>query len=106
MSGVESGSAGHPGDLGHRHAWSAGGDGPAGAPRGPRRSSRAGREQRKPLSRVQLCNPMDNSLPGSSVHGILQARILEWAAMPFSRRSSQPRDRIQVSSVAGRFFTV
>ena len=40
-----------------------------------------------------LCNPMDYSLPGSSVHGILQARILEWVAMPSSRGSSWPRDR-------------
>ena len=39
------------------------------------------------------------------VHGILQARILEWAAFPFSRGSFQPRDRTQVSSIAGRFFT-
>ena len=39
------------------------------------------------------------------IHGILQARILEWVAFPFSRRSSQPRDRIQVSYIAGRFFT-
>ena len=39
-----------------------------------------------------VCDPMDHSLPGSSVHGILQARILEWVAMPFSRGSSQPRD--------------
>ena len=49
---------------------------------------------------------MDGSLPGSSVHGILQARVLEWLAVPFSRRSSQPRDRIQVSHIAGGFFTV
>ena len=39
------------------------------------------------------------------VHGILQARILEWVAIPFSRRSSQPRDQTQVSHIAGRFFT-
>ena len=39
-----------------------------------------------------LCKPMDCSLPGSSVHGILQARILEWVAIPSSRVSSQPRD--------------
>ena len=39
-----------------------------------------------------LCKPMDCSPPGSSVHGILQARILEWVAIPFSRGSSQPRD--------------
>ena len=42
-----------------------------------------------------LCNPMDCSPPGSSVHGILQARRLEWVAMPFSRGSSLPRDRTQ-----------
>ena len=52
-----------------------------------------------------LCDPMDCSLPGSSVHGILQARILEWVAMPFSRGSSQPRDPIWVSHTARRFFT-
>ena len=40
---------------------------------------------------LPLCDPVDCSLPGSSVHGILQARILEWAAIPFSRGSSQPR---------------
>ena len=40
---------------------------------------------------LPLCDPMD-SPPGSSVHGILQARILEWVTMPFSRGSSQPRD--------------
>ena len=57
---------------------------------------------------AQLClwNPMDYRLPGSSVHGILQARTLEWAGVPFSRGSSQPRDRIPVSHIAGRFFTV
>ena len=53
-----------------------------------------------------LCNPMDCSLPGSSVHGMLQARILEWVAMLSSRGSSQPRDWTQVSCTAGRFFTV
>ena len=53
-----------------------------------------------------LCDPMDCSLPGSSVHGILQARILEWLAIPFSRGSSWPRDRTQVSHIVGRFFTV
>ena len=49
-----------------------------------------------------LCNPMDCSPPG--VHGILQARILEWVAIPFSRGSSQPRNRIWVSHIAGRPF--
>ena len=53
-----------------------------------------------------LCDPMDCSLPDSSVHGILQARILEWVAIPFSRASSQPRDQTWVSCIAGRFFTV
>ena len=53
-----------------------------------------------------LCGPTDCSLPGSSVHGILQASILEWGAIPFSRRPSQPRDRRQVSCIAGGFFTV
>ena len=53
-----------------------------------------------------VCDPMDCSLPGCSVHGILQAKILKWVAIPFSRGSSQPRDWIQVSCIAGRFFTV
>ena len=48
-----------------------------------------------------LCDPMN-----SAVHGILQARILEWVAIPFSRESSWPRDRIQVSHIVVRFFTV
>ena len=46
-----------------------------------------------------LCNPMDSNLSGSSVHGILQARVLEWVAIPFSRGSSQPRDHTQVSCI-------
>ena len=53
-----------------------------------------------------LCNSMDNSLLGSSVHGILQAKILEWVPIPFSKGSSWPRDRTQVSCIAGEFFTV
>ena len=48
---------------------------------------------------------MDCSLPGSSIHEILQARILEWVAFPSSRESSQPRDQTQVSHNVGRFFT-
>ena len=52
------------------------------------------------------CNPLDCSSPGSSVHGILQERILEWVAIPFSRGSSQPRDRTWVSCIVGRFSTV
>ena len=47
-----------------------------------------------------LCDPID-----CIVHGILQARIMEWVAFPFSRGSSQPRDRTQVSHIAGGFFT-
>ena len=57
------------------------------------------------LSRVQLCDPMDCSPPGSSVHGILQIRNPEWVAIPFSRGYSQSRDRTWVSWMAGRFFT-
>ena len=53
------------------------------------------------LSKSKDCSP-----PGSSVHGILQARILEWVSMPFSRGSSQPRDWTQVSHIADRFFTM
>ena len=53
-----------------------------------------------------LCDLMDCSPPGSSVHGILQARILEWVAIPFSSGSSQPKDQIQVSCIAGGFLTI
>ena len=49
-------------------------------------------ESRSVVSDSALCDPMQCSLPGSSVHGILQARILEWVAVPFSKGSSQPRD--------------
>ena len=56
-----------------------------------------------------LCDPMDCSLPDSSVHEILQARRLEWVVIPFSRGSSQPRDQTHVSymslALAGEFFT-
>ena len=52
-----------------------------------------------------LCYPVDFSLPGSSSHGISQARMLKWAAIFFSRGSSQSRDQIWVSFIAGRFFT-
>ena len=56
-------------------------------------------------SYLTLCNPMDCSPSGSSIHGTLQARILEWVAILFSRGSSQPRDQTQVSRIAGGFFT-
>ena len=58
------------------------------------------------LSHVWFCDPMDCSLPGFSVHRILQARILEWVDIPFSRGPSQPRDRTWVSCFAGRFFPI
>ena len=62
------------------------------------------------LSVTQLCltlfDPKDHSSQGSSVHGILQARILEWITILFSRGSSQLRDQTWVSCIAGRFFTV
>ena len=51
------------------------------------------------------CDPIDCNLPGSCVHGIFQARILEWVAISFSRGSSQPRNWTQVFCIAGRFFT-
>ena len=50
------------------------------------------------------CNPMDCSPLGSAVHGILQARILEWVAISYSRGSSRPKDQTWVSCFAGRFF--
>ena len=60
----------------------------------------------KSLSHVWLCDPMDCSPPGSSIHGILKARVLEWIAISFSRGSSWPRDPTRVSCIAGRHFTV
>ena len=53
-----------------------------------------------------LCDPMDSSLPRSSIHGIFQARVLEWIAISFSRGLFQPRDRSQVSCIVGRCFTI
>ena len=55
---------------------------------------------------LTLCNPMDCSLPGSSLHGILQARVLEWVTSSFSRGSSWPRDRTWVSPIPGRHFNL
>ena len=54
---------------------------------------------------LPLCNPTDCSLPGSC-YRLLQARILEWVAISFSRGSSWPRDRSRISRIAGRFFTI
>ena len=53
-----------------------------------------------------LCNPTDCSLPGSCVHGIFPARVLEWTAISFSRGSSWPKDRTRVSRIVDRCFTV
>ena len=53
-----------------------------------------------------LCDPMDCTLPGSSIHGIFQSRILEWVAISFSRGSSRPRDWTLVSCIVGRRFTI
>ena len=56
-----------------------------------------------------LCDPVEHSLPGSSLHGTIQARILEWVAMPSSRGSSWPRDQPRDSCgscISGRFFTI
>ena len=55
---------------------------------------------------LTLCDLMDCTPLFSSVHGVVQERILEWVAIPFSRGSSWPRDRTQVSSIAGRFFII
>ena len=53
-----------------------------------------------------LCDPIDCSTPGSSLHGILQARIPEWIAISFSRGPSRPRDQTQVTLISGRCFTI
>ena len=60
----------------------------------------------KSLSHVWLCDPVDYSLPGSSDHGIFQARVLEWVAMSFSSRSSWPRDQTRVSRIVVKRFAV
>ena len=54
---------------------------------------------------LPLCNPMDYSPPGSSIHGILQARILEWVAMPSSRGSFPTKNQTHVSCITGGIFT-
>ena len=53
---------------------------------------------------LTCCNPMDYSLPGFSIHGIFQARVLEWVAISFFRGSSRPRDQTWVSLIVGRCF--
>ena len=73
-------------------------------------SSRAGLWKKEKSEVAQscptLCDPVDCSSPGSSVHGILQARVLEWVAISFSRGSSRPRDQNWVSRIAGRHFNL
>ena len=64
------------------------------------------KESEMAQSCLTLCDPMGHRLPGSSIHGIFQARVLEWVAISFSRGSSWPRDRTQVSRIVGRRFTV
>ena len=64
------------------------------------------REREVAQSCPTLCDLMDCSLPGSSVHGIFQARVLEWIAVPFSKESSRPRDRTWVSHIVDRCCTV
>ena len=58
------------------------------------------------FSRVRLCYPTNCSPPGSSVHGVLPARVLEWVAIPFSRGTSRSGDQTQVCCIAGKFFTI
>ena len=69
-------------------------------------SSLRGCQKTQLSQRAVESDSVDCSLPGLSVHGILQARILEWIAIPFSRGSSKPRDRTRVSYIAGRVFTL
>ena len=67
-----------------------------------------GRESESEVTQLcpTLCDPTDCSLPGFSIHGVFQARILEWVAISFSRGFSPTRDRTQVSCIAGRCFTL
>ena len=69
-------------------------------------SNGAKRESEATQSRLTLCDSMAYSLPGLSIHGIFQAKVLEWVAISFSRGSSWPRDQTQVSCIAGRRFTL
>ena len=72
-----------------------------------RETERERERQRVSPSVVSNCwDPLVCSLPGFSIHGILQARILEWVGIPFSRGSSWPRDPTWITCIAGRFFTV
>ena len=68
-------------------------------------ATREAQESKVAQSCPTLCDRMDCSLPGFSVHGIFQTKVLEWVAISFSRGSSRPRDRTRVSCIAGGFFT-
>ena len=78
--------------------------------KGGEEHSGRGKKKKVQVLAVQLCLTRRPhglcSLPGSSVHGILQVRRLEWVAIPFSKRSSWPRDQTHVTCIAGRFFIV
>ena len=69
-------------------------------------NTQKGKESEVAQSCPTLCDPMDCSLPGSSVHGIFQTIVLEWIAISFSRGASRPRDQTQVSHIVDRCFTV
>ena len=73
---------------------------PVHRPQRPAGSTHSSTRGLRPPEQLESLRPLDCSLPGSSVRGILQARILEWVAFPFSRGYSQPRDRTQVSHIA------
>ena len=81
-----------------------------GRARGGKDSGTHGKKEKKESEVAQscptLCDPVDCSLPGSSLYEILQARILECVAISFSTGSSRPRDRTQVSRIAGRRFNL
>ena len=72
----------------------------------PRLLEYRGLSEVKSLSRVRFCDPVDCGLPLLLFHGIFQARVLEWGAVPFSWGSSRPRDQTQVSRIVGRRFTI
>ena len=96
---------------GFQHPWSRGLTGPAAGAATPDGAAGASgarareRESAGPQSCPALCHPTDCSPPGSSAHGILQARVLERVAIAFSRGSSRPRNQTWVSCIVGRFFT-
>ena len=72
----------------------------------PQAAGRSESESEVTQSCSTLCDPMDYSLSGSSIHGILQAGVLEWVAISFFSRSSRPRDRTWVSHIVGRHFII